>query len=102
MKHLIGRIPKIFRNFYFIAGTFFLVWLVFFDSNDVLTQITLSKKKSELETSKAYYEDKIKEVEEDREALLKNEELLEKIAREKYLLKKDDEDVFVVVEEDPE
>lgn len=71
----------------------------FFDANDVLTQVRLGSKQYELESSKAFYEEKIIEVKNDKEALLNDRDLLEKLAREKYLMKKDNEDVFIVVEE---
>lgn len=73
--------------------------MLFFDSNDILTQRSLSSKISELEESKAYYEEKIVEVKNDQKALDTDKELLERIAREKYLMKKENEDVYIVVEE---
>ena len=52
-----------------------------------------------LEETREFYEDKIVEVKNDQEALLNDRELLEKLAREKYLMKKESEDVFIIVEE---
>jgi cell division protein FtsB len=60
----------------------------------------LSNTQQELEDSREFYEDKILEVQNDREALLTDDEQLEKLAREKYLMKKDSEDVYIVVETD--
>ena len=94
------QIPSIFKSFYFIAGLFFLAWLLIFDSNDLITQMRLSRKQKELEKTKAYYEEKIADVKKDREAFLNSKALLEKVAREKYLMKKEGEDVFVVVDEE--
>ena len=54
---------------------------------------------SSLEAQKEYYLEKIDEVKEDRQELLSNPELLEKFAREKYLMKKPTEDIYIVVEE---
>lgn len=99
MKDLLSKIPTAFKNFYFITFTVFAVWMLFFDSNDIISQFKLSKKQSELESAKEYYEDKIVDVKNDKEALLNNEELLEKLAREKYLMKKESEDIFIIVEE---
>lgn len=73
--------------------------MLFFDTNDIISQLKMSQKQRELESAKQYYEDKIIEVKNDREALMNNEELLEKMAREKYLMKKESEDLFIVVEE---
>jgi len=96
MKHL----PPIFRNFYWVTGLCFLVWMIFLDSNDFISRFKLGSKLRTLEKEKQYYQAKIKEVEEDRKELLTNKELLEKFAREKYLMKKEKEDIFIVQEED--
>lgn len=69
------------------------------DSNDFISRYKLTSKLRSLENEKEYYAEKIKEVEKDREELMGNRELLEKFAREKYLMKKETEDIFIVVEE---
>ena len=51
------RIPKITKNFFFIVGAFFLVWMLFIDSNDLYTQYKLRDKMISLEAEKAYYLD---------------------------------------------
>ena len=96
---MINRLPRYFRNVFFLTGAFFLLWMVFFDSNDIYTQYKLSKKLNNLEERKAYYIERIEEVKQDREELFSNPELLEKFAREKYLMKKPTEDIYVIVEE---
>jgi len=96
---MLKRIPSFTRNFFFLSGAFFIVWMTFFDSNDVYTQYKLNRKLSGLEDQKAYYLEKIDEVKEDRQELLSNPELLEKFAREKYLMKKPTEDIYIIVEE---
>jgi len=60
----------------------------------------MSSKLRSLEREKEFYQDKISEVEKDRAELLNNKELLEKFAREKYLMKKESEDLFIIQEED--
>lgn len=97
MKHLLNRIPSFAKSFYFLASLFFLFWLTFIDSNDLFLQRELSGKQSELSKAKNFYEDKILEVKNDREALLNNPQLLEKMAREKYLMKKENEDLYILV-----
>ncbi len=94
------RIPKIFKNFYFIAGLVFLIWMIFLDNNDLISQLRLSSKYNDLIKEKEYYQEKIEEVEVDRQGLLSDDELLEKFARERYLMKKETEDMFIVVEKD--
>ena len=90
---------KIPRNFYFYSSVGFLIWMLFFDTNDIYSQYQLKTKVRELQSEKIYYSEKIEKVKTDRKALLNNDELLEKFARENYYLKKDHEDVFVVIEE---
>ena len=72
--------------------------MLFFDSEDLITQYQLRRKLKKLEEEKVYYLEKIEEVKKDREELMSNEELLEKFAREKYYMKKPTEDLYIVVE----
>lgn len=93
------KLPSYIKNFYFLVGIFFAVWMLFIDSNDVFSQWHLRSKLSSLESEKQYYLEKIEEVKKDREELLSNRELLEKFAREKYLMKKKSEDLYIIVED---
>jgi cell division protein FtsB len=93
---MLKKLPPVFRNFYLVTGLCFLLWLTFLDANDLISRFSLSAKLHSLENEKEYYEKKIKEVEQDRKELMTNKELLEKFAREKYLMKKESEDVFII------
>ncbi len=93
-------LKRIFSNFYIIIGVGFLVWLTFFDSNDLYTQLKQTAKLKGLEDEKEFYVEKIAEVKTDREELLSDDELLEKFARENYLMKKPDEEIYVIVASD--
>lgn len=90
------RIPKPLRSRYVIVTILFLIWMVFFDKHDVFTQWHLSKTKAKLEMENEYFENKIGEVRQDRMDLEQN---VEKFAREKYFMKRPNEEVFVIVEE---
>ena len=94
------RLPPIFKNFYSVTGITFLVWMIFLDSNDLINRFGLSSKLRSLENEKEYYQEKILEVQKDREELMGTNELLEKFAREKYLMKKETEDIFIIEEKD--
>lgn len=85
-------------NFYLATFTLFLIWMVFFDSNDVFTQVRYLQRLHAAGEEKKYYLERIKEVTRDREELQNNPQLLEKFAREKYLMKRPEEDLFLVVE----
>ena len=94
------RIPKFFRSFYLLVTAAFLTWMFFFDENDFIRQYQMSKKRSDLEEERDYYVSKIAEVEKDRKELMSNSDLLEKFAREKYLMKRPTEDVFLIIPEE--
>lgn len=96
---MLKKLPPAFRNFYIVSGGLFLFWMTFLDSNDFITRLKMSSKLGDLEDEKEYYNQKIVEVEKDRNELMTNKELLEKFAREKYLMRKESEDVFVIVED---
>jgi cell division protein FtsB len=105
-KFLFKNIPepyrKVLQNKYFIAAFSFLVWLSFFDRNDFITQHTYRSKLHELEKERDYYVQEIAKNKAEVSDLLTNPENLERFAREKYRMKRDNEDVFVLVQEIPE
>lgn len=90
---------KYTRNFYFVFTVLFILWMVFIDSNDIMTQFTLRSKLSDLEEQKEFYQERRDKIKAEGEELLSNYELLEKFAREKYLMKRKSEDLYVIVEE---
>ena len=87
-----------FRNFYAVSCFCFLIWMIFLDSNDLISRFRMGAKLRSLENEREYYQEKITEVEKDRQELTTNKELLEKFAREKYLMKKPSEDIFIIQE----
>ena len=93
---MLDKIPSRFRNFYVVTTVCFVVWMTFFYSNDWINRYRMGSKLRALENEKEYYSEKIKEVEKDRRELMGTPELLEKFAREKYLMKKPGEDIFVI------
>ncbi|MCA4896081.1 MAG: septum formation initiator family protein [Cytophagales bacterium] len=97
---MLKKLPPAFRNFYIVTGLCFLVWMLFLDSNDLISRFKLGAKLRNLDREKAYYQEKIADVEKDRHELMTDRELLEKFAREKYLMKKETEDIFIIQEED--
>ena len=93
------KLPPILKNFYFVTGICFFTWMMFLDSNDLISRFKMTTKLGSLENEKEFYMEKINEVEKDRTELMTNKELLEKFAREKYLMKKETEDIFIIEEE---
>jgi cell division protein DivIC len=96
---MLAKIPGFFKSFYFIFGISFLVWMLFFDSNDFISQYRMSEKLDDLKDEKSYYTEKTNEVNNDRQALLSDPQKLEKFARETYRMKKKSEDVYIVIEQ---
>jgi len=92
------KLFKYSRNFYVLATLFFLFWMIFIDSNNLINQFRLSKKLWDLEDQKEFYLEKKAQIKEEREELMSNPELLEKFARERYFMKKQTEDLYVIVQ----
>ena len=95
---LLTHIPAWLRNKYFIAVAVFCTVLLFLDKNDVFTQLDRSKELHRLEESKAWYTTHIAAERKELEGLKTDPAVLEKYAREKYLMKRDNEDLFLVPE----
>ena len=87
------------KNFYFLFFIFFLIWMTIIDSNGFINRFRLSEKLSELRTEKEFYIQEIDKVTIDKEKFESDEEILEKYAREEYLMKKESEDIFYIIEE---
>jgi cell division protein FtsB len=96
-----NRLLGFLSNKYFLLTTAFLVWMLFFDRNDLMMQYQYRTQVNNLEKEKEFYSQEIQRIKKDLEELTSNPERLEKFAREKYLMKKDNEDVYVVIKEQP-
>ena len=72
--------------------------MLFLDKNDLFTQIARNRELKELEQSKQYYTLQINSERKELEQLKNNPATLEKYAREKYLMKRDNEDLFIIPE----
>lgn len=97
---MFNKLPKSFRNFYFLTAFIFLLWMLALDSNNLITRFQMASKLRSLENEKGYYKEKIEEVRKDHDELFGDRESVEKFAREKYLMKKKTEDIFIVEEQD--
>ena len=87
------------KNKFIFTSLLFLVWMTFFDQNNFISQIQDRIKLGELENHRDQLSAEIKESTEDIR-FMRNEELLEKFARERYLMKKENEDIFVFAVEE--
>ena len=93
------KIRGLFKNFYFLFFLCFVLWMTIIDSNGFKNRYRLSDKLSELNSQKEFYVKEIYKVSLDKERFESDQELLEKYAREEYLMKKESEDIFYVIKE---
>ena len=98
MNKLIGHLPAWLKNKYFISFAAFTVIMLFLDKNDYFTQLGRKKELKKLEHGKAYYTREIEAERKELELLKRNPATLEKYAREKYFMKKDNEDLLIISE----
>lgn len=94
-----NKFLKIIGNKYILVSVFFIVWMVALDNNSSLEHRVLNQKINVLEDNIDYYK---KEISTDSVKIkhLKNNDQIEKYAREKYFMKKDNEDVYLIEFED--
>ena len=98
MNKVLTHIPAWLRNKYLIAFTVFCAVMLFLDKNDLFTQMERQKELRELQQSKKHYTTQIAAERKELEALKNNPATLEKYAREKYLMKRDNEELFIISE----
>lgn len=91
------KVLNILKNKYLITIVALTVWISFFDKNDISEQMDLSNKVNKLKVERDYYVEAIKANKNKINELQTDSKSLEKFARENYLMKKDNEDVFVIV-----
>lgn len=93
---LVTHIPSWLKNKYLLTGIFFAAWMVFFDQKDILSLFELRSKQNELEKSQAHLKQLITSAAKEQYLLKTNVEGIEKYAREKYMMKKKNEDLFII------
>ncbi len=94
------RNTKLFKNKYLLASTCFALWVAFFDSTSLLGRFSSIRNINKLEVDRDFYKVKIHEDNRKLIELVTNKNNLEKFAREEYYMKKENEDVFVIVKEE--
>ena len=96
INDLIDKIPSYLKNKYLIAIVFFIIWITFFDNFNLIKQSKIKNNIKQLEENKKFYTNEIKKDSTEYQDLLNDEEKREKFAREKFLMKKDDEDIYII------
>ena len=95
---LLNHLPAWLRNKYFIAFSAFVVIVLFLDKNDLFTQYERHSELQQLRQSREYYNNEISSEKLELEQLKRDPVTVEKYAREKYLMKKDGEELFIIPE----
>lgn len=95
-----SRFGLFLRNKFVLTSVIFVLWMTFFDQNNLLERRKSTREFRQLSEEKEYYQKKIEEDRKRIRELKTNNDNLEKFAREQYLMKKDNEDIFVIVDED--
>ena len=96
-KNLIAKYPflSFFANRYILVLLFFIIWMLFLDNYSYLEHRVLDKEIEEIEDNIDYYKTEIKK---DSASIkqLKNNNRVEKYAREKYYMKRENEDIYII------
>lgn len=99
MRERVWEIIKpLFRNKYFVTALIFIVWIGIFDQNNLWERYRMKRQINELEGQKEHYIEEIEQNNRKLEELKSNPANLEKFAREEYLMKRENEVIFVVNE----
>ena len=96
LKNLYEKIPSYLKNKYVIIITLFIIWIVFFDNYNLIRQSKIKKEIKQLEENKNFYSKEIKKDSTEYHELLNSDEKKEKFAREKFLMRKENEDVYII------
>jgi cell division protein DivIC len=85
---------------YILSGTFFLVWITFFDRSNLVNMFNMYKEYKSLAAEKEHFEKELIKIKSEEASVFSNQESIESFAREHYMMKKTGETVFVMVDED--
>lgn len=94
-RRALSRISRFLTNKYFIASVGFLGVMLFLDKNDLITTMDRREELQNLNQSKEHYLQELSELRKVKTDLENDPVIIEKLAREKYLMKRDNEDIFV-------
>ena len=96
IKDLYQKLPAPLRNKYLITFIVFLVWIFFIDKFDIITQIKMNKEFKQLKQQQEFYKEEIEKDSTKIYNLNNNPEEQERFARERFLMKKENEDLFII------
>jgi hypothetical protein len=97
IKKLLDKIPPILKNKYLLTSVVFLILMLFLDRNNLISQYKMKKELSGLKKELQFYRDQAAKDSAELSRLLGDSLELEKLGREKYLMKRDSEDIYIIV-----
>ena len=98
MKKL-SKILSYVRNFYVVVGVIAAVWILFFDRYNFVDRLQTELRIKELRSDLAFYKAERDNIEETRDMMESDMGEIERFAREKYMMKRDNEDLFLITTE---
>ncbi len=96
---MLKKIPKSFRNFYLLLAIPYVLYVIFFAEHNLRGFFKLQKRYNEEEKKLEYYQKEQKKVLKDLTELRTDKAQLERYAREKYMMKKKEEDLYIIIKE---
>lgn len=94
---IIDKIPAAFRNKFILTIIIFIIWLVLFDSNNLISRYKELKELHKLKKDKEYFSNRIETDRKKLHELKTDNDNLEKFAREQYRMKQPDEDLYIIM-----
>jgi cell division protein FtsB len=95
--NLYDKIPKPLRNKYVLTIVIFIIWILLFDSNNLITRYKEMRDLRKLRIDREYYVNRIETDQKKLHELKTDNHNLEKFAREQYRMKKSDEDLYIIL-----
>ena len=96
IKDIYESLPNWLKNKYILTAIGFSIWMLFFDTNNLFTHIKLNKEVRELKEAKSHFSEEMEKDQKLLEELEDEPEKIEKYAREKFLMKRKDEEVYII------
>lgn len=93
-QKILDKLP----NKFILVGCLYLFYMLFFDNNNYISQFKMWSEIHTMKKEKLALEKSLNDVKQQRNELFTDKKSLEKFAREKYLMKREGETVFVIVE----
>lgn len=97
IKKFVDKIPPILKNKYLLTGVAFLIVMLFIDRNNLISQYKMRKELNGLRKELQFFRDQAEKDSIELSRLMSDSLELEKLGREKYMMKRDSEDIYIIV-----